>query len=68
MRDLPVLKLTANFHVQVSIVIRGAEEGSVCAEEEASKMVGDTQTSDMSWAPAGEPRSKSLSGSAHNLA
>ena len=58
MRDLPVLELTANLHAQVNITIRGAEDISVCTVEEGSKMVCDTQTSEMSWAPAGEPRSK----------
>ena len=54
--------------MQVNITIRGAEEGSVCTEEEGTKMVCDTQTSEMSWAPAGEPRSNLLSGHEHHVA
>ena len=68
MENLPIFILSATLHAQVDITIRGAEEDSVCTGEEGSKMVCDTQTSEMSWAPAGEPRSKLLLGHVHNAA
>ena len=68
MKNLPIFILSATLHAQVDITIRGAEEGSFCTEEEGSKMVCDTQTSEMSWAPAGEHRSKLLLGLLHNAA